>query len=1248
MTANVEEFLLQWNTSSLISHWAEFREYIANKKPLLAAVQETHFLDSDLHNYQLTPFGYSLYCNNVNDSPRRGGSALYVSNSILHHQVFFDSPLSHVAVNIKIAQREITILSIYLSPCHPISAGQMDHLFNQIPSPCLLLGDFNARHTAWGCHTHNTRGHMLHTLLDKHNLVFLNNTTPTHHSMRQGQISYSVIDLALASPQIATLFTSHVQSDPLFSDHYPIHLNLEVPSGQTNFNFFPRWNLRKADWISFQNHIDEHSYNCNPDLPTFLNIILASAHEYIPHTRPPQGRNHSPWWNNECQRAVALRRRALRQFKRCICADHEAAAREARSQSRQIILKAKKDGWENFSNKFNRFTPLSKIWTMIKCFTNKRSPTFKIPHLIINNQHYSTPLEVATQFAIHYSRISSHNQYTEHLHTTLNATLTTCHFQSTNTEHYNHLFTINELQLALSKCGNTSVGPDQLAYQFFKNLTESGLVNLLSGLNQLWVDGTFPDTWSTSTLIPILKPRKPQSDPASYRPISLSSCACKIFERMVNGRLRTYLESNNLLSPYQNGFRPGRSTADSLVHLIDSAQRAFQSKEVTVTLFLDLKSAFDKVHHSALLIKLHKIGIRGRLATFVKNFLKNRSFSVRCGNTYSTSVEQQHGVPQGSVISPTLFLIAIDDVFNNIHNISNQFKYSIYADDIAVWFSHWSVDRANCFIQLALNHINDRCLKSGLQISPAKSASLIFSKQRSHLHPLTPLTLNGEPIPVVETFKYLGLTLDRRLTFTPHFNDLIQRCSRRLNILKCIAGREWGADRCTLLHLYTSLIRPILDYNAFLFDGISSSHISRLEAIQNSALRIATGALRTTPTVNLNTDTNIPPLARRRSYLLLRFYARAVSRPTHPTYHTLSHLPTNRTLTAAQTRNPTISIRIKRALEHFHITLPPISPVPSLTPFWTHRPIYISLLFSSPKSNIAPIDINTMFLEYKDRHQDFSFIYTDGSRANGRSGAAFAINDFVQSYRLSDHHSILSAELAAILSAIRHIQFRAIDKAVICSDSRSALQLLSSTHNLSHPTVYQIRDLMLSLPNNYTITFLWIPGHAGIPGNETADRAAKASLNDSSRDHLPCSVSDFLHSIHSSFLSSLQRDWDQTQHYHLYPIKPILGHWPSSHQHTRLKEILIARLRLGHTKITHLYIINHEPHPICNTCQTNYTISHMLINCQQYATERQPIIRYAAANRLPLTLRVILGDSHPDLLSLLFDFLHNTRLELAI
>ena len=777
MNSSHPEFFLQWNTSSLISHWGEFKNYILHNKPLIAAIQETHFIDSDSVNYNFNIRNYCLYTDNVNSTHRRGGSALYVSNTLFHHQINLDTTLNVVAIKVKIAQLDLTVLSVYLSPSSQISPDLIFELFSQISTPCLILGDFNARHITWGCTNNNTRGTQLYNIMNDLNLIHINNLLPTCTQVRNGQASHSVIDLAITNPRIATLFTQYIADDTLFSDHFPIHYQLEVPSGQANFNFLPRWNFRKADWTSFQNHIDASiSSSPPPDINSFLNQILASAHQNIPHTHPPSGHRNAPWWNSECQRAVALRRRAMRAFRRCICREHDEQARRARFEAGEIIEKAKKEGWESFSNNFNRFTPISKIWSMIKCFSNKIAPRYKIPHLHINNIHYLLPLEAATQFAQHYASVSSSQQYTQQLTTTLDSTLANLSFHSDNTERYNSPFTLHELTLAIQKSGDTSVGPDQIAYSFFKNLSESGLTTLLTTLNHLWENNTYPSSWRSSTLIPILKPRKTPSDPCSYRPISLTSCASKIVERMVNGRIRTYLDSNNLLSAHQNGFRPGRSTSDSLVQLIDSVQRGFQAKSYTIAVFLDLKSAFDKVNKTALLIKLHNTGFRGRLANFVQGFLKDREFNVRCGNTYSPTFKQDHGLPQGSVFSPTLFLIMINDLFTSV---SPDIKYSIYADDVTIWFTHYYISAARTEIQMALDQIEIWCRKWGLLLSPQKTVALIFYHNMPNKLPRDPLTVNGTTIEYVKKYKYLGVTLDRALNFSKHFEDIQRRCSKK-------------------------------------------------------------------------------------------------------------------------------------------------------------------------------------------------------------------------------------------------------------------------------------------------------------------------------------------------------------------------------------------------------------------------------------------------------------------------------------
>ena len=247
MTQSSSEFFLQWNTSSLVSHWGEFKNYVINKKPLVVAVQETIFLDTDSYNYNFNISGFSLYTHNNNVTPRNGGTALYISNHLLHHQINLVTTLDAVGVNIKIAQRELTILSIYLSPSDPFIPNHLTKLISQLSSPYLLLGDFNAHHRTWGCNYTSTRGTQLLNVMNSLDLIHLNDMTPTHTTMRNGEATHSVIDLALTTPNIAPLFTQHVGDDPFFSDHFPIHYQFNVPSGQTNFYSLPRWNFKKAD-----------------------------------------------------------------------------------------------------------------------------------------------------------------------------------------------------------------------------------------------------------------------------------------------------------------------------------------------------------------------------------------------------------------------------------------------------------------------------------------------------------------------------------------------------------------------------------------------------------------------------------------------------------------------------------------------------------------------------------------------------------------------------------------------------------------------------------------------------------------------------------------------------------------------------------------------------------------------------------------------------------------------------------------
>ena len=166
-------------------------------------------------------------------------------------------------------------------------------------------------------------------------------------------------------------------------------------------------------------------------------------------------------------------------------------------------------------------------------------------------------------------------------------------FGSSNIEKYNSLFYITELKEAISASKDTATGPDDIHYQMLKHLPDSSLDTLLHIFNDIWTTGVFPESWRLATIISIPKPRKDHAEPTNYRPIALTSCLCKTLERMINKRLIWYLESNNLISKFQSGFRAERSSNDNLVRLETFIRDAFIKREHVIAVFFDLEKPYD-------------------------------------------------------------------------------------------------------------------------------------------------------------------------------------------------------------------------------------------------------------------------------------------------------------------------------------------------------------------------------------------------------------------------------------------------------------------------------------------------------------------------------------------------------------------------------------------------------------------------------------------------------------------------------
>ena len=1238
--------ILHWNVRGLISKCHEFKHTLSRFRPLIASIQETHFHDKDQYNFYVP--GYSLLTNNINSLHRSGGVALYIADSLIHRKISIDTDLNAVVAEVILNNKPILVASVYIPPDRSSFDSESLRSFleqSMRNGPLLLLGDLNAHHQLWGNDGNSPRGRALESIFDDLELICLNDGSFTFISSSNG--ARSAIDLVVSSPQLVTWFQFTVDSDPGFSDHFPIVLHLTFSQTLLPPPRVPCWSLKNADWDGFRKAVEiETDEMVENDISDLLCIISKAASDNIQVTKSQRQRPATPWWTPECAHAVAKRKRALRLNQKYMSSETRSAYLVASRYCRAVLLRAKKASWRSFVSSFNRTTPLSHIWRIIKAFTSKRDPIIAFPQLIIGDNRYVDPNEVVSRFVDHYASVSSHSNYSEDQHLHFDNLLQSCDIALDSTQDYNKPFTSQELSIAIAQSGKTSVGPDGIHYDFFRNLSPASLNNLLSCINQAWRSGSFPEEWLHSFIVPIHKQRKPRTNPASYRPIYLTSCACKLFERLVNQRLRYFLEVSSKLDPFQSGFRKGRNSADNLIRFTETVQRGFEEKQHTVAVFLDLAAAYDTVHPSALLYLIHKKRIRGNMAVFIRNFLQPRTFQVRIRTFLSPFTIKKYGIPQGSVISPTLFLIMIDGIAQNISKLFRHTHHSIFADDVAIWCVHQSIERGAQVIQQALHSISEWCDAWGLKISADKSISVVFTRSNITMPRLrNPLVVNGEKLPELSFHTFLGITLDSRLTFRIHASRIRLKAQRRLNIIRALSATHWGGDRKTLTLLFNSLIRSILEYNSFVYTFLARSNQERIEVIQNTALRTITGALRTTPTCALLVETNTFPLAMRSQAALFKYFLKCKTFSKHPALPCF-RIDSEDVNLGAFRHSPPVGVQLWRLSDRYGINIScfEIAMRPPPTPFWVFPPLNITFLFVESKANLLTCEIKSRFNEFKANHSSYEFYYTDGSKSEEKVAAAFCGPE-KKTFRLPSLVSILSAELFAILQALLFIRSDLLDNAVICSDSKSALLALDNPNSTSE-LIFKIQSITRVIMQEKDIIFLWIPGHSDIPGNNEADRLAKSGLDLESITQIKLTPEEAIQPLRKAIADHFQADWNlNTKGRHLYSIKPKVQEWSSSFGSSRKHEVALARLRMGHTYLTHSYLFERDKtRPKCNRCNGLMTISHLLLHCSKYRLDRFPLIQFASNLGVPLSLPLLLGNEHPALLDLLATFLENTNL----
>ena len=379
---------------------------------------------------------------------------------------------------------------------------------------------------------------------------------------------------------------------------------------------------------------------------------------------------------------------------------------------------------------------------------------------------------------------------------------------------------------------NKSCGPDNLHPFFLKATAGASSVPLHIIFNRSLVSGECPNDWRSANVSPIHK-KGSRTDPSNYRPVSLTSQVCKVLESIVRDHILKHLRTNHILSDSQHGFREGRSCLTNLLDTLETWTDILDHSDGVDVAYLDFRKAFDLVSHRHLIHKMSKYGIRNNVLKWVESFLDRRTQRVVIRGTASKSFDVTSGVPQGSVLGPTLFLIFINDL--PLEVISHT---SLFADDsklfsriVADKNKHKDNHNGHEALQRDLNAVRDWADRWKMEFNVDKCKIMHLGTT----NPRHTYTMGGNDLAVTSEEKDLGVLIDDRLNFRSHIKGIVGKANRILGLIRI--GFEC-LDKEMFMKLYPVLVRPHLEYCVQVWSPHFRRDIKLIEGVQRRATKL--------------------------------------------------------------------------------------------------------------------------------------------------------------------------------------------------------------------------------------------------------------------------------------------------------------------------------------------------------------------------------------------------------------------------
>ncbi|KAI5726259.1 hypothetical protein M8J77_025912 [Diaphorina citri] len=640
------------------------------------------------------------------------------------------------------------------------------------------------------------------------------------------------------------------------------------------------WNFQKANWNKFSKQLDKTLGWILPkrqNYQRFCGAVISTAKKCIPRG---YRKEYVPGWNKECEEL----------YEQYI----ESGEQEIGDELLQTLGAARRVKWLDTVENMDFKKSSRKAWTVLRKLGGGNK--------LQQRKNPIHPNKIASHI-VNVSRTPKDRGHTIDVKRRFKQLKETCPVSS----NFSGPVTEADVRIALKDTKpNKAPGFDAIHPEFLLHCGNYTVKWLSKFFSDIIETGNVPNDMKQAKIIALLKPGKDEMKPESYRPISLLSCMYKILERILYNRISQNV--HDVTPAEQAGFRPGRNTTDQVLSLTTYIEAGYQLKLKTSVAFIDLSAAFDTVWREGLLFKFLKTIPCMKTLKLLNNMLSNRNFRIIMGDQMSHQKKLNNGLPQGSVLAPLLFNLYLSDIPDTK---SKKFGYAddwalatrsenieetetILTEDLAIlhkYYKDWRLKPNATKTEVTCFHLNNQLANRKLNIN--------FANQ----------TLNHNNNP-----KYLGVVLDRTLSYKIHLKNTAAKLKTRNNIIHKLCGSTWGSSPHVLRSSALGLVYSVAEYCSPVW--LYSKHTNLVDVQLNNSMRMITGSIKSTPTFWLPILSNIPPPQLRRESSLLRELQKIQSNTDLPIHTDLEHLEESR----LKSRNPALKKAILLQDSYFNIS----------------------------------------------------------------------------------------------------------------------------------------------------------------------------------------------------------------------------------------------------------------------------------------------------------------------------------------